>query len=210
MTTISIGYAVTSTARQTGGIEAQVLALKEAGCSVVFQEQVSTRVKEKQRTQLQAALSSLEKGDEVVVSNLDRLGRTNPGGGGFSSSLASGAGSPCPNPGRTGEYEGSGEVRPGADRTAVWFGGSGTVADSGAHPGVDPAPQGNRRQSWRSSQNQPKAGASGAASPGGGVLLSIHQEPDRHRAGNHSTNNFRGGSGGVIRPLALAESTTNF
>ena len=74
--TKSIGYARTSTARQTGGIEAQVLALKEAGCSVVFQEQVSTRVKEKDRPQLQSALSSLEKGDELVVSKLDRLGRT--------------------------------------------------------------------------------------------------------------------------------------
>ena len=74
--TKSIGYARTSTARQTGGIEAQVLALKEAGCSVVFQEQVSTRVKEKERPQLQAALSSLENGDELVVSKLDRLGRT--------------------------------------------------------------------------------------------------------------------------------------
>ena len=74
--TKSIGYAHTSTARKTGGIEAQVLALKEAGCSVVFQEQVSTRVKEKDRPQLQSALSSLEKGDELVVSKLDRLGRT--------------------------------------------------------------------------------------------------------------------------------------
>ena len=74
--TKSIGYARTSTARQTGGVEAQVLALKEAGCAVVFQEQVSTRVKEKERPQLQAALSSLENGDELVVSKLDRLGRT--------------------------------------------------------------------------------------------------------------------------------------
>ena len=72
----AIGYARTSTARQTGGIEAQVLALKEAGCTVVFQEQVSTRLKEKERPQLQAALTSLEEGDELVVSKLDRLGRT--------------------------------------------------------------------------------------------------------------------------------------
>ena len=72
----SIGYAWTSTARQTGGVEEQVLALKKAGCSVVFLEQVSTRVKEKHRPQLRAALSSLESGDELVVSNLDRLGRT--------------------------------------------------------------------------------------------------------------------------------------
>ena len=53
-----------------------MLALKEAGCSVVFQEQISTRVKEKNRPQFQAALSSLEKGDELVVAKLDRLGRT--------------------------------------------------------------------------------------------------------------------------------------
>ena len=76
MTTKSIGYARTSTARQSGGVEAQVAALKDAGCTVVFQEQVSTKVQEKDRTQLQAALSSLEKGDELVVSKLDRLGRT--------------------------------------------------------------------------------------------------------------------------------------
>ena len=76
MTTKSIGYARISTARQSGGVEAQVAALKDAGCTVIFQEQVSTKVKEKDRTQLQAALSSLEKGDELVVSKLDRLGRT--------------------------------------------------------------------------------------------------------------------------------------
>ena len=76
MTTKSIGYARTYTARQSGGVEAQVAALKDAGCTVVFQEQVSTKVQEKDRTQLQAALSSLEKGDELVVSKLDRLGRT--------------------------------------------------------------------------------------------------------------------------------------
>ncbi len=76
MATKSIGYARTSTARQSGGVEAQVLSLKDAGCTVVFQEQVSTKVKEKDRLQLQAALSSLEKGDELVVSKLDCLGRT--------------------------------------------------------------------------------------------------------------------------------------
>lgn len=76
MPTKSIGYARTSTIRQVSGLEAQVLALKQAGCSVVFQEQVSTRVKEENRPQFQAALSSLESGDELVVGKLDRLGRT--------------------------------------------------------------------------------------------------------------------------------------
>ena len=70
----SIGYARTSTSR-LGGLEAQVLALKEAGCSVVFQEQVSTRVKER-TAHSSKALSSLESGDELVVAKLDRLGRT--------------------------------------------------------------------------------------------------------------------------------------
>ena len=43
---------------------------------MVFQEQVSTRAKEKDRPQFQAALSSLESGDELVAAKLDRLGRT--------------------------------------------------------------------------------------------------------------------------------------
>lgn len=47
MTPKSIGYARASTSWQTGGVKAQVLALKEAGCPVVFQEQVSTRVKKR-------------------------------------------------------------------------------------------------------------------------------------------------------------------
>ena len=130
--------------------------------------------------------------------------RQDPGGGGVSSPHTPGAGSPCPNPGRTGEYEGPREVRPGADRTAVWFGGGGAVADSGTHLGVDPAPQGNWRQPWRSSQNQPREGASGAASSGGGVLLSIDQEPDRHRAGNHSPNNRRSRSGRLLTGAVAA------
>ena len=43
---------------------------------MVFQETVSSRVKEKDRPQLQLALSSLQEGDEIVVVKLDRLGRT--------------------------------------------------------------------------------------------------------------------------------------
>ena len=50
--------------------------MKSAGCAVVFEETVSTRVKEKDRPQLQAALNALVEGDELVVAKLDRLGRT--------------------------------------------------------------------------------------------------------------------------------------
>jgi len=70
----SIGYARVSTTGQSN--DAQVASLRDAGCVVVFQETVSTRLKEKDRPQLQNALQSLLEGDELVVAKLDRLGRT--------------------------------------------------------------------------------------------------------------------------------------
>jgi len=70
----TIGYARVSTASQT--TDPQVQALKEAGCLRIFAEKVSSRTPENQRIQLQAALSVLEDGDELVVAKLDRLGRT--------------------------------------------------------------------------------------------------------------------------------------
>ena len=70
----SIGYARVSTSGQT--TESQVADLKKEGCCVVFQETISTRVKEKERPQLMAALTALDEGDELVVSKMDRLGRT--------------------------------------------------------------------------------------------------------------------------------------
>ena len=50
----SIGYARVSTSGQT--TEGQVVDLKKEGCCVVFQETISTTVKEKERPQLMAAL----------------------------------------------------------------------------------------------------------------------------------------------------------
>ena len=70
----SIGYARVSTSGQT--TESQVADLKKEGCCVVFQETISTRVREKERPQLMAALAALDEGDELVVSKMDRLGRT--------------------------------------------------------------------------------------------------------------------------------------
>ena len=69
-----IGYARVSTTSQT--TDPQVAALKEAGCSRVFAEKVSSRTPENQRIQLQAALTVLEDGDELVLIKLDRIGRT--------------------------------------------------------------------------------------------------------------------------------------
>jgi len=69
-----IGYARVSTTSQT--TDPQVAALKDSGCSRVFAEKVSSRTPEHQRIQLQAALTVLEEGDELVLSKLDRIGRT--------------------------------------------------------------------------------------------------------------------------------------
>ena len=74
MTSRSVGYARCSTTHQS--TDAQVASLKEAGCVVVFEETISSTVQEKDRPQLQAALNALVEGDELVVSKLDRLGRT--------------------------------------------------------------------------------------------------------------------------------------
>ena len=71
-----IGYARVSSRTSGQTTDAQVAALKEAGCDVVFEETISTRKKEKDRPQLQACLASLRMGDELVIAKLDRLGRT--------------------------------------------------------------------------------------------------------------------------------------
>ena len=70
----SIGYARVGGSGQA--IDAQVSALKEEGCCIVFHETISTRAKEKQRPQLKAALSALDEGDEIVVNQVDLLGRS--------------------------------------------------------------------------------------------------------------------------------------
>jgi len=69
----SIGYARQSTSKQIS-IGAQVEDLKNAGCFVVFQETVSSANKE--RPQFDAALETLEEGDEIVFTKLDRGFRT--------------------------------------------------------------------------------------------------------------------------------------
>lgn len=69
-----IGYARVSTASQT--TDPQVEELKKSGCDRIFSEKVSSRTPEEKRIQLQACLATLESGDELVVSKLDRLGRT--------------------------------------------------------------------------------------------------------------------------------------
>jgi DNA invertase Pin-like site-specific DNA recombinase len=70
----SVDYARVSTDGQS--LQQQFSVLREAGCDQVFGEKVSSTVPAHKRQQLQAALVSLQKGDTLVVSKLDRLGRT--------------------------------------------------------------------------------------------------------------------------------------
>ena len=71
-----IGYARVSSRTGTQSTDSQVAALKEAGAEVVFEEKISTRKDEQERPQLQAALAALRKDDELVVTTLSRIGRT--------------------------------------------------------------------------------------------------------------------------------------
>lgn len=70
--TAIVGYARTSTLEQVAGFEAQLRDLKAAGCTKLFQEQVSSVAK---RQQLEAALDYLREGDTLIVTKLDRLAR---------------------------------------------------------------------------------------------------------------------------------------
>ena len=69
-----IGYARCSTTHQS--TDSQVDNLKADGCEEVFFEKVSSATTLDKRHQLRACLSVLRKGDLMVVSKLDRLGRT--------------------------------------------------------------------------------------------------------------------------------------
>jgi DNA invertase Pin-like site-specific DNA recombinase len=70
---MQIGYARSSTIDQEAGYQAQIRALKAAGCEKVFAEQVSSIA---QRPELATALDYLREGDALVVTKLDRLARS--------------------------------------------------------------------------------------------------------------------------------------
>ena len=69
---MKIGYARVSTTDQN--LELQLAALKEAGCSRIFQEKISGAKRE--RPELQRLLDQLRPDDIVVVWKLDRLARS--------------------------------------------------------------------------------------------------------------------------------------
>ena len=67
-----IGYARTSTADQTAGLEAQERDLRHAGVERVFAEKVSSVA---QRARLDECLRFVREGDALVVTKPDRLAR---------------------------------------------------------------------------------------------------------------------------------------
>jgi len=69
---MKIGYARVSTTDQN--LELQLAALKEAGCSRIYQEKISGAKKD--RSELERLLDQLRPDDIVVVWKLDRLARS--------------------------------------------------------------------------------------------------------------------------------------
>ncbi|WP_395378699.1 recombinase family protein [Fructilactobacillus frigidiflavus] len=68
-----VGYARVSSASQN--LERQITALKDDGCDMIYQEKISG--KDLKRPQLTKLLENISQKDEVVVLDLDRLGRNN-------------------------------------------------------------------------------------------------------------------------------------
>ena len=71
-----IGYARSSSATSKFGLESQISQLQQDGCDEIFSEVISTKVRDTDRPQLQAALAALKEGDEIVFCKLDRGFRT--------------------------------------------------------------------------------------------------------------------------------------
>ncbi|WP_237234482.1 recombinase family protein [Rothia nasisuis] len=71
---MNIGYARTSTHQQQDSLDAQQQTLKAYGCEKIFTDQISgTRA---DRPGLEAALAYARENDSIVVTRLDRLGRS--------------------------------------------------------------------------------------------------------------------------------------
>jgi len=70
---VKYGYARVSSVGQN--LTAQIRQLEEVGCDLVFKEKVSGRKKE-EREQFNILLETVQKGDTIVVTKLDRFARS--------------------------------------------------------------------------------------------------------------------------------------
>lgn len=68
-----VGYARVSTSEQS--LDAQISVLREAGCSVIFSDHGVSGVRHV-RPGFDRAMRSLKAGDTLIVTRLDRLGRS--------------------------------------------------------------------------------------------------------------------------------------
>lgn len=71
---MNIGYARTSTHQQQDSLDAQQQTLKAYGCEKIFTDQISGARAD--RPGLEAALAYARENDSIVVTRLDRLGRS--------------------------------------------------------------------------------------------------------------------------------------
>ena len=71
---MKIGYTRVSTSQQQDSLKAQEQALKSYGCEKIFADQISGARTD--RPGLKAALAYARKDDSIVVTRLDRLGRS--------------------------------------------------------------------------------------------------------------------------------------
>jgi DNA invertase Pin-like site-specific DNA recombinase len=69
---MNFGYARTSTADQTAGLDAQIAALEAAGCKRIYREHASAVGG---REQFERLMERLEEGDTLTVTKMDRLAR---------------------------------------------------------------------------------------------------------------------------------------
>lgn len=71
---MKIGYARVSTKLQISSLHQQVLSLKNAGCEIVYSEIITGSVYK--RPELNKLLNNLESCNTLVVTSIDRLGRS--------------------------------------------------------------------------------------------------------------------------------------
>jgi DNA invertase Pin-like site-specific DNA recombinase len=69
-----VGYARTSTLDQKAGLAAQLRDLKEAGCTKIFSEELSSVATK--RPELDRSIDYVRDGDTLIVTKLDRMARS--------------------------------------------------------------------------------------------------------------------------------------